>query len=278
VRATFNADVRLLNFCRTGRYQGRGYYVSLVAQARGHRPLPEVKTVEYLKSESYVRELATELEPLVQELRHDESDRFELNVYLGRDPAGRHQALAEQIFAGVRAPLLQALFVRADGRWQARVGPVDQCRRHSPPHRQCLLDAVQAFVAEGSVPEGAAHAQGRAPARDPLDPKEPLKASNEGALQNVPPRRAHGRTRCRAGLPRRVGSACPNSMRSSAARVRRSRHHLRVRAPGRSAGHAGRDDPESILKCVNKVVHARADEPASHPAAAHAHRAPRQRR
>ena len=41
-----DTSVRLLNLCRTGRYQGRGYYVSLLAEARGQRPLPDVKTVE----------------------------------------------------------------------------------------------------------------------------------------------------------------------------------------------------------------------------------------
>src|SRR5207237_9527751 len=49
--------VRVLNLCRTGRYQGRGYYVSLLAEARGQRPVPDVKTIENLRSEAYVRAL-----------------------------------------------------------------------------------------------------------------------------------------------------------------------------------------------------------------------------
>ena len=31
----------MLNLCRTGRYQGRGYYVSLIAEARG-QTLPQL--------------------------------------------------------------------------------------------------------------------------------------------------------------------------------------------------------------------------------------------
>src|SRR5690349_18068546 len=89
--------VRLLNLCRTGRYQGRGYYVSLVAEARGQRPVPDVKTIEDLRSEAFVRALETEIQPLVDEtLHHDESERFELNVYLGKHAT--HQALAEKLF------------------------------------------------------------------------------------------------------------------------------------------------------------------------------------
>lgn len=99
------------NLCRTGRYQGRGYYVSLLAEARGQR------SVEDLRAEAYVRALEAEIQPLVHEtLHHDESERFELNVYLGKHPS--HQALAEQLFAKVRAPLLRVMFARAEGSWR----------------------------------------------------------------------------------------------------------------------------------------------------------------
>src|SRR3954471_3122506 len=69
--------VRVLNLCRTGRYQGRGYYVSLLAEARGQRAIPDVKAIEDLRSDAYVRALDAEIQPLVQEtLHHDESERF----------------------------------------------------------------------------------------------------------------------------------------------------------------------------------------------------------
>ena len=55
------AGMRLLNLCRTGRYQGRGYYVSLLAEARGQRPFPDVKTIEDLRSEAFVRTLGDEM-------------------------------------------------------------------------------------------------------------------------------------------------------------------------------------------------------------------------
>src|SRR3569832_58887 len=110
-------NMRALNLCRTGRYQGRGYYVSLLAEARGQRPVPGVKTIEDLRSEAYVRALEAEIQPLVQEtLHHDESERFQLDVFLGKHPS--HQALAEQLFAKVRAPLLRVLYVHAEGSWR----------------------------------------------------------------------------------------------------------------------------------------------------------------
>src|SRR3954463_4545796 len=72
---------RVVNLCRTGRYQGRGYYVSLVAGARGQRPGPHGKTMGGQRSAAYVRSLQAEIHPLVHEtLHHDESARFQLDV------------------------------------------------------------------------------------------------------------------------------------------------------------------------------------------------------
>ena len=36
----------VVNLCRSYRYRSKGYYVSLVADARGHRVLPAVETLE----------------------------------------------------------------------------------------------------------------------------------------------------------------------------------------------------------------------------------------
>ena len=41
--------VRVFNLCKSYRYQTLGYYVSLLAEARGHKPLPRVNTIEDLQ-------------------------------------------------------------------------------------------------------------------------------------------------------------------------------------------------------------------------------------
>ena len=112
-------DARVVNLCRADRYQGRGYYVSLLAEARGHRPLPDVKTIEDLQSPAHIAVLASEIDVIVQDsLQHDKSNLFELDVYFGRDPAEMHPTLARQFFALVKAPLLRVVFERVAGRWR----------------------------------------------------------------------------------------------------------------------------------------------------------------
>jgi hypothetical protein len=96
------SETQVINLCRASRYQGRGYYVSLLAEARGQRPLPDVKAIEDLQSESQVESIAARLDALAQETLDDAaSERFELDAYFGADPAERHGPLAAQLFAAV---------------------------------------------------------------------------------------------------------------------------------------------------------------------------------
>ena len=69
-------EAKVVNLCRVDRYQGRGYYVSLLAQARGHDPVPEVKAIGDLQSEEIVKSLAERLDDVSLEIRYEGSDFF----------------------------------------------------------------------------------------------------------------------------------------------------------------------------------------------------------
>lgn len=245
---------RTVNLCRTGRYQGRGYYVSLIAEARGQRPLPDVKTVEDLKAEAFVRTLSTRLEPLVRDtLHHDASDRFELDAYFGKDPAQRHQALAEQLFAQVRAPLLRALFVRAEGSW--RLDAVQAIGTADIPAQQraFLLETAKAFVAQASIARPDRGDTDRPRLAILWDPDEPHKPSNEEALQRLV------RTAPLVGLEAElVGPDALERLPEFDGLFNRASPEVNgvvyefVRR-AESLGMPVVDDPESILRCLNKV-------------------------
>jgi glutathione synthase/RimK-type ligase-like ATP-grasp enzyme len=248
------SGVRLLNLCRTGRYQGRGYYVSLLAEARGQRPLPDVKTVEDLKSEARVQALAAELDALVHEtLHHDESDRFELDVYFGKDPAARHEALAAQLFAKVRTPLLRALFRRDQGRWRLDAVQAIGIADIPPQHRALLLEAAKAFIAETPAPAPQRAAAGKPRLAILWDPGEAHKPSNEEALQRL----VHAAPL--VGLEAEL--ITPDALERlpefdglfnrASPEVNGVVYEFVRRAE--SMGMPVIDDPESILRCLNKV-------------------------
>jgi glutathione synthase/RimK-type ligase-like ATP-grasp enzyme len=242
--------VRVLNLCRTGRYQGRGYYVSLLAEARGQRPVPGVKTIEDLRSEAYVSALDAEIQTLVQEtLHHDETERFQLDVYLGRHPS--HQALAEQLFAKVRAPLLRAVFVHAEGRWRLDALQAIGLADIPLQNRALLLEAVKSFVADSPVTRRQG-ANGRKPRLAILwDPNEAHKPSNEEALQ------LFLKTAPLVGLEAElIGPDALERLPEFDGLFNRSSPEGIIYEFVRRAESLGMpvvDDPESILKCGNKV-------------------------
>jgi glutathione synthase/RimK-type ligase-like ATP-grasp enzyme len=249
-----DGGVRVLNLCRTGRYQGRGYYVSLLAEARGQRPLPDVKTVEDLKSEQRVQTLAAQLESLVDEtLHHDESERFELDVYLGKDPAERHQALAEKLFASVRAPLLRAMFGRTQGRWRLQEVEAIGIADVPAQDRAFVLEAVKAFAAQAQAAK-AQRAGASAPRLAILhDPSEAHKPSNDEALQRLV--KAAPLVGLEAEL---IGPDALERLPEFDALFNRASPEVDgfvyefVRR-AESLGMPVVDDAESILKCLNKV-------------------------
>lgn len=108
---------KIFNLCRSYRYQSFGYYVSLLAEARGHRPLPSITTIQDLKSLSMMRLADEELEDLIQDsLSRLTTDSFTLSIYFGRNMAKRYDRLALKLFNMFPAPLLRAQFARGHGR------------------------------------------------------------------------------------------------------------------------------------------------------------------
>ena len=75
-------SVMLFNLCRSYRYQSVGYYVSLLAEARGHRPQPNVTTIQDMKSQTIVRAITDEINETIQKsLAKLKSKNFTLSIY-----------------------------------------------------------------------------------------------------------------------------------------------------------------------------------------------------
>ena len=111
--------VRVYNLCRTFSYQTTGYYVSLLAGARGHKILPDITTVQDLKLAESPSVLNDEIEELIQQsLARLGSSEYILNVYFGDSPYIRHERLARALFNLFPAPLLQAKFVWRGNQWR----------------------------------------------------------------------------------------------------------------------------------------------------------------
>lgn len=139
--------VRVFNLCRSYRYQSAGYYVSLLAAARGHRPVPGISTIQDLKTMSIIRAVSEDLDDLIQEsLKTVRSKTFTLSIYFGRNMAKRYDRLSLHLFNLFHAPLLRAQFAR-DKHWQIKsIGPI-AANDVPDSHWPAVLEFAQEYFA-----------------------------------------------------------------------------------------------------------------------------------
>lgn len=111
-------NVRIYNLCKSYRYQSVGYYVSLLANARGHRVFPNITTIQDIKSQTIMRIITDDIDNLVQhDLAKIKSKTFDLSVYFGKNVAKHYDNLSKQLFNLFRIPLLKATFVNNKKKW-----------------------------------------------------------------------------------------------------------------------------------------------------------------
>lgn len=111
----------VFNVCRYTGYQRIGYYVSLLATARGHRVLPSVETLQAFGVAPLARITSEELDEQIQRsLSPLRSATFELSIYFGRNVAARYDRLSRALFDLFPTPFLRAQFERKNGEWQLR--------------------------------------------------------------------------------------------------------------------------------------------------------------
>ena len=104
-------NLKVLNLCKSYQYQSEGYYVSLLAEARGHKVLPGVATIQDLRFPSILRDDSLDFDELIQNtFKGEPYDRVEFNVYFGTTQSENLNKLALQLFQLVQAPSLRASF------------------------------------------------------------------------------------------------------------------------------------------------------------------------
>lgn len=245
---------RVFNLCRSYRYQSLGYYVSLLAAARGHKPMPSVTTIQDLKLPGLTRLASEEIEDLIQEsLRSLQSGQFVLSIYFGRNLARRYDRLSWRMFSLFPAPFLRALFVHSRKKgWRLQsVSPIAFSEIPEDHHPFVLECATEYFS------KNRTHGQRKAPLRYDMailhNPEEPTPPSNDRALQNFI--RAAKRLDIDAELITKEDYEFLPQYDALFIRETTSVDHHTYRFARRAVaeGLVVVDDPESILRCTNKV-------------------------
>lgn len=100
---------RIINLCDTATYLSKGYYCSLLAEARNHTVLPSVKTINALRTL-----VGEDLVPFQSSMKNISQEQWpsDYMMYFGKVANTGIQNLSSQVFTQFPAPILELTFDR----------------------------------------------------------------------------------------------------------------------------------------------------------------------
>jgi glutathione synthase/RimK-type ligase-like ATP-grasp enzyme len=243
---------KVFNLCRSFAYQAAGYYVSLLAEARGHRPLPSVEAMQDFKLSPLIRIVSQDIDELIQaSLKRIKSHEFELSIYFGHNMAAGHDRLAMAIFNAFPAPLLRARFEH-DENWQLISVRAIGLGEVPESHRPFVIEQAERYLrrAPRKNKSGPPMRYDLAILHNPSDPMPP---SSEEALKKF------------VAAGEELGIRCELIERDAYGRIAEfdglfirettavNHHTYRFARRASAGGLVVIDDPQSIVRCTNKV-------------------------
>ncbi len=240
---------KVINLCRDAKYLRAGYYVSLLAEARGGRALPSVRTLLELSDSGQPRERLTLRRPSV--LRGSELPE-RLTVYFGRCAEPRLNFIGEALFNRYPAPLLQATLaadsksITCDDIVPGQFGRMDDIEETRFGE---ALDRFSSKIWRNPSPRG----RNRYDLAILVDPNDSMPPSDGRAIKKFE-RAARG-----IGFDVETITAAdsPRLLEFDALFIRTTtainHYTYQMARRGASEGMAVIDDPDSIMRCCNKV-------------------------
>ena len=255
---------RIFNLCKDYSYQSKGYYVSLLAEARGHQAIPTVRNLVDLREPILVKIVSDEFDGLIQKsLRDIKSQEFTLSIYFGQNVARKYRELSAMFHRHFQIPFLRVRFVKTN-KWNIKAIKAISEAEIPEEHRESMREfAVQYFAKKRyDTPRSGSYEYDLAILVQDNDPAPP---SNQKALRKF------------AELAEKMGFyveiVSPKDLsRLSAFDALLIRQSTEVNNEAYAfARKAQQEDialvdyPDAILKCCNKVFMAEALENAGIP-------------
>ncbi|MGY0614998.1 RimK family protein [Vibrio sp. FJH11] len=244
---TENKSIQLINLCRSYEYMSNGYYCSLMAEARNHRVIPRVMTINDLSQQFMLNLRQNDFE------RHfANQDKIDAKIYFGRTETKGLENTAQRIFEHFMVPVLDASFVRVNKKWQ--LARLEACAFQS------LNDSEQDFFAESL--EMFSHKVWRNRKKSKkyrydiailIDPEEKMPPSDPKAIRRF--QRAANRLGINMEVigPNDLGRLGEFDGLFIRATTNISNFTYKFAKAAENLGLVVMDDPESIMKCTNKV-------------------------
>jgi len=244
--------IYVLNLSRHYRYQSLGYYVSLLAAARGHKIMPEVMNIQDFRSMKVLKQITQRLNDRIQKSLADiHSDSFELSVYFGQNVARRYEKLARDLFGILKMPLFR---VRFENRKPWIITGIALLSVNEVPddHKSFIAQFANEYVQQKKRYEpSTVHSMYDLAIL--VNPDEKEQPSNQKAIDRFV--RAGERIGFRVELifPDDINRLAEFDALFIRETTAVNHHTYRFARLAEAIGLVVMDDPESILKCTNKV-------------------------
>lgn len=245
-------NLRVFNLCNDYSYQSKGYYVSLLAEARGQKVIPSVKSIRDFKAPAVVKIVSDDIENLIQKkLAKLTGTKFVLSIYFGQNVSAQYLELSQELYRIFQAPLLRAKFIYKNKWYIQNIRPISISEIP-----ETHLPMVDLFAKEYFKKNRYHSNKSKNYLYDLailVNPTETAPPSNEKALQHFI--NAGEKLGFRVELIHqkdyhRVGEFDALFIRETT-NVNKATYSFARRA--QSEGLAVIDDPDSILRCSNKV-------------------------
>jgi glutathione synthase/RimK-type ligase-like ATP-grasp enzyme len=242
--------LKVINLCKSYQYQSLGYYVSLLAEARKHKVLPGITTIQDMRFPSILREDSQDFDDLIQSsFKNVKTDRIEFDIYFGTTQHEQLNKLAKQLFQYVQAPSLSATFSKKSKWVLQSIRPLS-LGEVPKDDRPILRSAVEKYLQRKREVKPDKKKYDLAILVDPDDKNPP---SDDKAIQKFIKAGDQAGFNVELITKNDFGEIIQYDALFIRETTYVNHHTFRFAKKAQSLGLAVIDDPESILKCTNKV-------------------------
>jgi glutathione synthase/RimK-type ligase-like ATP-grasp enzyme len=247
-------NTRVINMCRSYKYLTNGYYCSLLAEARNHKVLPSVRCMNDLSNKTLYSLEIDNLNQILEKMlknRQIESDTQTIKLFFGSTDIPQLENLGRQIFELFACPIL-IISLKKRERWlieSIKPGTLNTLDEHEEDLFAAALEKFNKAVwRKPRTPK-----QPRYDLAILIDPSEKLPPSNKSALKKF------------INIGKKMGINAELITKKDYARLAEydalfirettaiSNHTYRFAKRAESEGMVVLDDPQSILRCTNKI-------------------------
>lgn len=241
---------KVINLCRQYGYLSSGYYCSLLAEARGHQVIPAVKHMQDLTQKLWLSVVNLDAQKEIAKVAQGASE-LTLHVYFGAASEAALAELGRQIFEHLPLPILKLSFQFKDT-WRlsdVQAGAINDLDEQQQTQFANALDSYSHLIwRKAKTPKNY-----RYDLAILVDPNEPFPPSNVTAINRfIKAAKKQGilaETITRKELPKLA------EYDALFIRATTSVNHFTYKAArkAQAEGLVVIDDPDSILKCTNKI-------------------------